>query len=180
MWGKVETALQMKMEDMVEEVGQEIAKIVNNEKIAVIINDAQKVIIDVDKELLKRSKDALALNESSLIGETKILYEKWNQERDERFNVEYERHERKKNIESIAQIKEELSREEERLFFFKNKDKLDHEMEEKVINWKKTWPKRTWPGTKGYFSHPKWLKTPGKELKIPRYVKREEKRGPPK
>jgi len=180
MWGKVDIALQMKMDDIVEEIVQEVAKIVNNEKIAVIINDAKKVNIDVDKELLKRANDVLTQNELSLIGETKKQYEKWNEERDERFNVEYERHERKKNIESITQIKEELSREEERLFFFKNKEKLDYEMEEKVNNWKKTWPRRTWPGTKGYFSHPKWIKTPGKEMKTPRWVKREEKRGPPK
>jgi len=43
-----------------------------------------------------------------------------------------------------------------------------------------TFPKKTWPGTKDYFKHPKWHKTPGKEIKTARWEKREAKKGPAK
>merc|ERR1712059_179837 len=106
-----------------------------------------------------------------MIEDQRKLYVKWNKDRDNIVTKEKDKMEQRKNMEFITQIKENLGREEERLFFFDNKERLDQEKEEKVTTWKRTWPTRTWPGTKGYFSHHKWMKKPGKEMKMGRWEK---------
>merc|ERR1719508_456164 len=70
---------------------------------------------------------------------------------------------------------------EEKLFFFDNFDKLEQEKEEKLQDWRKTFPRRNW-GQKGYFNKGRYLKKtgPGQERKEARWEKREAKMGPPK
>ena len=82
-------------------------------------------------------------------------------------------------IEAIQQAKDDLAKEEEKLFFFENFDKLEMEKDEKVQQWKKTFPARNW-SPPGYFRKPKFVKKPGEERKVSRVERRELKRGPPK
>ena len=79
----------------------------------------------------------------------------------------------------MQNTKEELAREEEKLFFFENFDKLEMEKDEKLSSWKKTFPRRNW-SLPGYFSKPKYIKKPGEDRKVARWERREAKRGPPK
>lgn len=180
MWGRIDLALKMNISDMVEEICTEIIKITDNANVLQTIKSATKINKDIDQELLNKCKGVLVSNETSLIEEQKKLYARWNKDRDDLLSKEFEKIERRKNREFITQIKEELTRDEERLFFFDNKEMLDQEKEEKITAWKRTFPRRSWPSTKGYFHHPKWIKTPGKEMKVPRWEKRELKKGPPK
>jgi small subunit ribosomal protein S27 len=180
LWGKEERALQLEAGHLVQEVCQEILKVADGDKVLAKINAATKVEANVDLELLSRCEETMVEEEKSSLEDQINLYSQWNREREDWIDAELRKLKRKEKLDDIAYKKEELSREEERLFFFDNQSKLDKEKEKKVDAWRKTFPKRTWPGTKGYFAHPKWLKTPGKELKTPRWEKREAKKGPAK
>ena len=115
-----------------------------------------------------------------IVEEQKASYIQWNKERLARLEAANENQKRKEKLDNILYEKEQLSREEERLFFFDNQMELDQEKEKKVAAWKRTFPRRSWPGTKDYFKHPKWHKTPGREIKTARWEKREAKKGPAK
>ena len=76
-------------------------------------------------------------------------------------------------MDAIEQTKKDLAEEEEKLFFFDNFDKMEMEKEEKHRSWVRTFPSRSWNLNKR-------MKQPMPEGKIPRWEKREQKRGPPK
>lgn len=180
LWGKEERALQLGADQLVQKVCQEILKVADGDQVLAKINAATKVEMNVDQELLSRCEETMVEEEKSLLDDQINLYSQWNREREDWIKAEHQKLKREEKLDDIAYKKEELSREEERLFFFDNQTKLDKEKEKKVDAHRKTFPRRSWPGTKGYFAHPKWLKTPGRELKTPRSEKREAKKGPAK
>jgi len=180
LWGKVDQALLLELPEVVEEVAEEILKVSDKDAVVKKLSSAAKVNLEVDGELLKTCKDLLAEEEKGIVEEQKQFYIQWNEERMKKINAANEKLKRKVELDNIVYEKEQLSKEEERLFFFDNQMELDQEKEKKLTAWKKTLPRRSWPGTKDYFKHPKWHKTPGKELKTPRWEKREAKKGPAK
>lgn len=180
LWGKVDQALLLELPEVVEEVADEILKVSDKDAVVKKLSSAAKVNLEVDGELLKTCKDLLAEEEKGIVEEQKQFYIQWNEERMKKINAANEKLKRKVELDNIVYEKEQLSKEEERLFFFDNQMELDQEKEKKLTAWKKTFPRRSWPGTKDYFKHPKWHKTPGKELKTPRWEKREAKKGPAK
>merc|ERR1712059_19850 len=56
---------------------------------------------------------------------------------------------------------------------------LEAEKEEKLVAWRRTFPRRNW-SLPGYFSSGKYVRKPGQEQKESRWERREKKRGPPK
>jgi len=180
LWGKIDQALELDLPEVVEEVAEEILKVSNKDAVVKKLNGAAKVNLDVDVELLKKCSELLAGEEKGIVEEQKQFYVQWNEERMEKINAANEKLKRKVELDNIVYEKEQLSKEEERLFFFDNQVELDQEKEKKLTAWKKTFPRKSWPGTKDHFNHPKWHKTPGKEIKTPRWEKREAKKGPAK
>jgi len=180
LWGKMEEAVGVELEEVVEEVAEEILKVCDDDSVVRKLNSCTKVKLNVDQELLSRSEASVKEEEMSIMEEQKRLYAEWNESRAGAIDNYAAKLKTKTKLDDIAAKKEELSREEERLFFFDNKLQLDRDKEAKVAAWRKTFPKRGWPGTKGYFGHPKWLKAPGKEMKVARWEKREAKKGPAK
>ena len=155
-------------------------KVSDKDAVVLKLNNAKQLSLDIDGELLKKSQLLLSEQEPGIIEEQKKLYIQWSKERMDRIKAASEKQKRKEQLDNITYEKEKLSREEERLFFFDNQMELDQEKEKKLLAWRKTFPKKTWPGTKDYFKHPKWHKTPGKEIKTARWEKREAKKGPAK
>jgi len=180
LWGKMDQALELELPEVVQEVAEEILKVSDKDAVVKKLNSAAKVNLEVDGELLKKCENLLAEEEKGIVEEQKQFYIQWNEERMKKINAANEKLKRKVELDNIVYEKEQLSKEEERLFFFDNQMELDQEKEKKLTEWKKTFPRRSWPGTKDYFKHPKWHKTPGKELKTPRWEKREAKKGPAK
>jgi len=180
LWGKIDQALELELPEVVEEVAGEILKVSDKDAVVKKLNSAAKVSLDVDSELLKKCSELLAKEETGIVEEQKQLYIQWNEERMKKINAANEKLKRKVELDNIVYEKEQLSKEEERLFFFDNQMELDQEKENKLVAWKKTFPRKSWPGTKDYFKHPKWHKTPGKEIKTARWEKREAKKGPAK
>jgi len=180
LWGKIDQALELDLPEVVEEVAEEILKVSDKDAVVKKLNSAATVSLDVDGELLKKCSEFLAKEETGIVEEQKQLYIQWNEERMKKINAANEKLKRKVELDNIVYEKEKLSKEEEQLFFFDNQMELDQEKEKKLVAWKKTFPRRSWPGTKDYFKHPKWHKTPGKEIKTPRWEKREAKKGPAK
>jgi len=180
LWGKIDEALQLELPEVVEGVAEEVLKVSDKDAVVLKLNNAKQLSLDIDGELLKKSQLLLSEQEPGIIEEQKKLYIQWSKERMDRIKAASEKQKRKEQLDNITYEKEKLSREEERLFFFDNQMELDQEKEKKLLAWRKTFPKKTWPGTKDYFKHPKWHKTPGKEIKTARWEKREAKKGPAK
>merc|ERR1712096_567712 len=134
------------------------------------------MVEEVGEQILK-----VSTHEKQLVEQQTKLYKEWSLSRDSQLDKEYQMLVRRSRMEAIAQTKEELAREEEKLFFFDNFDKLEQEKEEKLQDWRKTFPRRNW-GQKGYFNKGRYLKKtgPGQERKEARWEKREAKMGPPK
>merc|ERR1712073_205093 len=143
------------------------------------LNSLPKGNTDVDDALLKKCKSCLKESEDSIIENQKRLYKEWNQSRDTLLENEYKLLMKRSRLEAIQQTKEELAREEEKLFFFENLDKLELEKEEKQRQWRRTFPARNW-SLPGYFSKSRFVTKPGEERKTARWERRELKRGPPK
>merc|ERR1712098_502574 len=106
--------------------------------------------VNVDEKLVNICKESLSENEPQIIEKQKELYKKWSVDRDSLLESEYKALLRRGRMEAIEQTKEELAREEEKLFFFDNFDKLEMEKDVKVQNWKRTLPARNW-SLPGYF-----------------------------
>ena len=180
LWGKIDQALELDLPEVIGGVAEEILKVSDKDAVVKKLNTANTVDLDVDNELLKKCERSLSEEEKVIVEEQKAFYIQWNKERLARLEAANENQKRKEKLDNILYEKEQLSREEERLFFFDNQMELDQEKEKKVAAWKRTFPRRSWPGTKDYFKHPKWHKTPGREIKTARWEKREAKKGPAK
>lgn len=181
LWGREEEALQLPCDHLVEEVREQILVVSDTDSMVAKLNAADTVSVDVDEELLKRCKEVLVEQEAAMVVRQEVLYKEWNQTRDDRLTAHVDKQRRQGKMEGIVQKKEELSREEQKLFFFDNKFQLDQEKEEKVLAWKRSFPKRSWGSHPNYFAHPKWQqKVAGREAKTPRWEKTEAKKGPPK
>ena len=181
LWGKNDQVMSGGKFVMVEEVGEQILKVSTDEKVKAFIDGLDVIGMNVDSEMLKKCNDTLAAHEKQLVEQQTKLYKEWSLSRDSQLDKEYQMLVRRSRMEAIAQTKEELAREEEKLFFFDNFDKLEQEKEEKLQDWRKTFPRRNW-GQKGYFNKGRYLKKtgPGQERKEARWEKREAKMGPPK
>ena len=162
-----------------ESVLKMILDISSDDKLKSHLENLTKNSVNVDESLLRECQDKVSLLESDLVENQKKLYREWNSSRDTQLEKEYQALLRRSRIEAMENAKEELAREEEKLFFFDNFDKLEMEKDEKVQNWLKTLPRTNW-SQPGYFKKAKFMKKPGEERKVARWERREAKRGPPK
>ena len=180
LWGREAEALQVPCHQLVEEVREQILAVTDSDSMVAKVNAAAAVSVEVDEELLKRCKEVLVEQEAAMVERQKELYKEWNKTRDDRLTAHVDKQRRQGKMEGIVQKKEELSREEQRLFFFDKQFQLDQEKEEKVQAWRRSFPRRSWGSHPNYFAHPKWQKGAGKEVKTPRWEKTEAKKGPAK
>eukprot|EP00092_Neocalanus_flemingeri_P013646 GFUD01014718.1.p1 GENE.GFUD01014718.1~~GFUD01014718.1.p1 ORF type:complete len:453 (-),score=182.40 GFUD01014718.1:55-1413(-) len=179
LWGKDDQVLSGGEFKMVEEVGKLISEVCTNQEVKAFIEGLEYLAMDVDSELLKKCNESLAAHEKQLVEQQTKLYKEWGQWRDSQLDKEYQMLVRRGRKEAIEQTKQEMAREEEKLFFFDNFDKLEQEKEEKVQDWRKSLPRRNW-GQKEQFKKEKYMKEPGQERKEARWEKREAKKGPAK
>jgi len=179
LWGKHDKVMSGEKFAMVEEIRKQIEEVCTDEEVKTYIEGLETVDIDVDVELLKKCNESLDANEKLIVEEQTKLYKEWNTFRDTQLHKEYQKLVKRGRIEAIEQSKQELDREEEKLFFFDNFDKFEQEKEEKVQAWRQTFPSRTW-SQKDYFRKGKYVPKPGQEMKEPRWERREAKKGPAK
>merc|ERR1712210_115612 len=118
LWGKVDQALLLELPEVVEEVADEILKVSDKDAVVKKLSSAAKVNLEVDGELLKTCKDLLAEEEKGIVEEQKQFYIQWNEERMKKINAANEKLKTKVELDNIVYEKEQLSKEEERLFFF--------------------------------------------------------------
>ena len=161
------------------EIADQIAELSSNEKVKDFAAGLANFDINVDEELLKLCGESLAAHEKGLVETQSKLYSEWNKSRDNRLEEEYKILVNKSRKEAIVQSKEELAREQEKLFFFENFDRLEQEKEEKVQAWVRTFPRRNW-SQPGYYRKGKYVPKPGEDRKVARWEKREAKKGPAK
>ena len=179
LWGKEENVRSLGQFSIAESVLDIIKEVSTNEELKSYLESQAKDSVDVDEALLRLSQDNISQLEPGLVDRQKILYKEWISQRDSQLEKEYQALIRKSRIEAMQNTKEELAREEEKLFFFENFDKLEMEKDEKLQRWKSTFPRVTW-GLPGYFHKKKYIKKPGEDRKVARWERLEAKRGPPK
>jgi len=181
LWGKQDQAMAIGAFSIVEEVRDIIEVLDTSAELKQLVRglDLLPLRKDLDATLLYSCREDLALGEEKLITEQKKLYKEWSEKRDKELQREYDELVRRGRIEAIEQIKQDLSKDEEKLFFFDNFDELEQKKDEKEVAWRKTFPNRSW-SLPGYFSKGKYKPKPGQDRKVARWEKRETKRGPPK
>ena len=177
-----------------EEVLNIVKDISTNEETKSYLNSLETESCNVDDVLLRKCKESLSECEKDIIDQQKLLYKQWNKTRDEllgektifvsqikifSLESEYQALMKRGRMEAIQQTKENLAKEEEKLFFFENFDKLEMEKDVKEKEWRRTFPNRSW-NLPGYFRKARFVKKPGEERKVSRVERRELKRGPPK
>jgi len=177
--GNFDAIPSLKKGTLISGVAELISAAVTDENALKFINSLEIIEADVETLLSEECKTQIGKMESDIINQQLKLYEKWIDDRVEGLHSEKEKLNRRTKLEDLSRVKENLSREEQRLFFFDNLDRMDREKEDKDRAWRRTFPRRDW-NRPGYFSRPKYVSQPGQELKEARWQKREQKRGPPK
>lgn len=67
------------------------------------------------------------------------IYEDWCTIRAEKLNEELERLQRAQRLSNIEQVTKDMITEEQKLWFFENEDKLDLQIESKIVRYPKRW-----------------------------------------
>ena len=179
LWGKDEEVRSLGQFSIAESVLEIINEVSTNEELKSYLESQAKDPVNVDEALLRLSQENISQHEAELVDRQKKLYKEWISLRDSQLEKEYQALVRRSRIEAMQNTKEELAREEEKLFFFENFDKLEMEKDEKIQRWKSTFPRVTW-SLPGYFHKKKYIQKPGEDRKVARWERREAKRGPPK
>jgi len=179
LWGRDENVHSLGQFSIAETILEIIKEISTNEELKSHLESLPKDSVNVDESLLRQCQDKISQCEPELIESQKKLYKDWNSLRDSHLEKEYQALLRRSRLEAIENTKEDLVREEEKLFFFENFDRLEMEKDEKRSNWIRTFPRVNW-SLPGYYSKKKYIKKPGEERKVARWERREAKRGPPK
>lgn len=84
-------------------------------------------------------KQAIAQQAEKDVEGQKKLYLKWNEHREQRLNEEISRHNRIQRLSNIEQLQKDLEKDEKKLWFFENEDKIDLEIEGKRVYYPKKW-----------------------------------------
>ncbi|XP_055529715.1 uncharacterized protein LOC129721306 [Wyeomyia smithii] len=92
-----------------------------------------------EKMLLDDINKSVAENEERQIQEQKKTYSLWCNLRQQRLEEELERLQRAKRIQDLEKISREMEREEQKLWFFENEDKIDLQIDGKKVYYPKRW-----------------------------------------
>jgi len=179
LWGKLDKVKEVTKGVLVQEIVDKVMECNLNDDVRLLVENSKKVQLDTDAELVNGCKALLKEHEGRMIKNQTQLYKEWGEKRELDLQAENDALNRRTKIEDISRVKENLAREEQRLFFFSNLDRLDQEKEEKSLAWRRTFPRRNW-SRPGFFSSGKYVKKPDQEQKEARWERREKKRGPPK
>jgi small subunit ribosomal protein S27 len=89
------------------------------------------VDVDISKYLNDELKASISENESELISDQLSLYNEWIRERENEVNRKMEMWEVKRREQDLEQRKQEMAREEQKLFFFENYESTEKEKQAK-------------------------------------------------
>lgn len=84
-------------------------------------------------------KKAVQENEAKDIEEQKKIYAQWNVEREQKLTDEVNRFNRIQRLVNAEKLSEDIEKEERRLWFFENEEKLDLDIESKKVFYPKRW-----------------------------------------
>lgn len=99
---------------------------------------------DVEAFLKKSVESSVAQHEQEYIGKQVETYKVWNKTREDELDRQYQLYLKNSKIQQLDQKKKTLQEQEERLFFFDNYEAMEKAKRAKFVEWRKTWPKRTW------------------------------------
>jgi len=177
LWGKIDMA-RMESGPVVKDVVEHVLQVSNDNELNTWVEGLEVTDVDIEGELVHKIKEILVKHEREIIKNQVELYQKWDKEREMNLQAENEALIKKTKTENIAQIRDNIARDEERLFFFSNLDRMEQEKEEKLESWRKTFPRKNWGRRR--LVNDKRPDEIGQDRKEARWERREKKRGPPK
>jgi len=179
LWGKDDLIKNEGTFKIVEEVRKILLDKCSNTDTTSFLERLEGIEVNIDEHLIEQGKESFSACEASMISTQVQKYENWNKLRARQLEEEYQILLNKSRKEAILQIKDDLAKEEEKLFFFENFDRLEQEKEEKDQAWRRTFPRKNWR-QKDWFRRDKYIPKPGQERKTARWERREAKMGPAK
>jgi len=142
---------------------------------------AQPCELDVDAALVQECLSLDLQSAEELVRRQQQIYIKWNKNREEELERQYQLMQREGRIQHVEQTRASLRQEEEKLFFFDNLDSLEMEKTEKLTAWKRTLPRSDW-NMRNYRLKDHYKKSASTDgvRKEARWERREKKLGPAK
>ncbi|XP_041782176.1 uncharacterized protein LOC121598887 [Anopheles merus] len=92
-----------------------------------------------EKLILEQVKQSVGEHEKQQIEAQAKLYTEWCNLRQQRVDEELERMQRAKRLQEIEQLAVEMEKEEQKLWFFENEDKIDLQIDSKRVFYPKRW-----------------------------------------
>uniref|UniRef100_A0A182UKU2 28S ribosomal protein S27, mitochondrial n=1 Tax=Anopheles melas TaxID=34690 RepID=A0A182UKU2_9DIPT len=92
-----------------------------------------------EKLILEQVKHSVGEHEKQQIEAQAKLYTEWCNLRQQRVDEELERMQRVKRLQEIEQLAVEMEKEEQKLWFFENEDKIDLQIDSKRVFYPKRW-----------------------------------------
>ena len=144
-WDKVNQITSEKekfCQDCIEEAIHHAGKLGNSE-----IENRLKNVETTDMTLLKSLKslidESVKTHEETYVKNQVEVYKRWNQEREEALDGQKKYFEQQAKFSEIEQSKIQLDEKEKKLFFFDNYYGMEREKRQRVLEWTKTFPKKT-------------------------------------
>jgi len=129
--------------DAIKEFVEKSSETSDKEGYTALLDKVKTVDLDVSSYLRDQVKVAVSENEGDYINEQISIYREWVMQRDNEVKRKMEMWEKNERKQQLSQRKQELAREEERLFFFENYAKIEKEKQAKFREWKRTWPRKS-------------------------------------
>lgn len=92
-----------------------------------------------EKLLLDSTHNAVAANEKKQIEKQTEMYSQWCKIRQERLEEELLRLQRAKRIQEVERLTKDMEKDEQKLWFFENEDKIDLQIDSKKVFYPKRW-----------------------------------------
>ena len=151
-WDKFALALEnddtivMDIKTKLEEIVAAEEELENKDALLTSLNAKSALDLDVEKELQDRINKSVNEFEPSYIEETIKDFKIWHERRQVELERQYKLYQTEARKLAVQQKKKELEQTEERLFFFERQEEYNKKKEDKVKEWAKKLPPRTWSG----------------------------------
>ena len=100
--------------------------------------------LDTEQALVAAVKDAVKEHEPTYIQTQVELFSAWEQARETEMKKQLAMYNRESRIDEISRRKKEFEEREKKLFFFERQEEFEAFREDKILEWKKKLPPRTW------------------------------------
>ena len=100
-------------------------------------------LVNLEESLVNLIKRSIETNEAKITSNQSETFKKWNEIRDNELQEQVKLNMERGKMQEFEQQKIKLAEEERKLFFFDNYEAMEKEKRERLANWRKYFPRRT-------------------------------------